>query len=564
MLVRARVVHGPDRVITGEINDEQLKRISDLAGQDPAFHEILHGPAGYKSPYRTIEQITQDRKSGAIAPSHGIDGNGLFDVLVDDPPTAPTAGKDMLALGRSLHPDFEKDMPASVRDAFEQGRIKTIFRTNSTTVPLGSALRAGRTIDPKELSIYAVDDKGAIARFGKGGEGWTGGPRMTDTKEKTTDATAFAEEVRYTDVGGRNKEYLRDRSGLSTEIGIGKRPVEFDGRGRVHEGTGITDFYHSSGEAEVGGAVLGLPGKSSTTVHKVKDFETEIKVKDGRPIIDLVETSTGTRADAPAAKPKAVIETTPNGRLRIGVGKPVEPKVEKDKPKAVIETTPSGRPTIKVGKPVKAKDAVDSKEASGSTDVISEVIKDVKDIAESEGTLGEALTEKAKEKAKDKFHPAKKIEESISKRVESITDELLDTVMGSSNVERAKRLASADPSPVSTKATAMLTRLTNASGKAPGSADTFLGRGAREAIDVISKPGVTRELLESGGDIARAIAGGTKNSKNLRLAGAATLLTAAGYGIGKLKDHKSSPNKERLQPSPDYDAALRQSLLNDG
>lgn len=178
--------------------------------------------------------------------------------------------------------------------------------------------------------------------------------------------------------------------------------------------------------------------------------------------------------------------------------------------------------------------------------------------------MGEALTEKAKEKVRDKIDPVKKIEKSIGKKVEDIKDELLDTVMGSSNAERAKRLASADPTPVTTKTSGMLNRLINASGKAPGSADTLLQKSAREAVNVINKPGITRELLESGGDIARAIAGGTKNSKNLRLAGAATLLSAAGYGIGKVKNRKADVNKEQLKFDPDEEAALRQSLLNDG
>lgn len=78
------MARGPDRVITGEINDEQLKRISDLTKQNPEFQEILHGPAGYKSPYRTIEQIAQDRKSGVIAPSAGVSYKGLFEEVIDD------------------------------------------------------------------------------------------------------------------------------------------------------------------------------------------------------------------------------------------------------------------------------------------------------------------------------------------------------------------------------------------------------------------------------------------------------------------------------------------------
>ena len=571
----------PGLLVSGMVSEDQAQTINRVLQTEPKMAEILHGKPGYKTPYKTIDQVFEDRVTGKTPTTrllmqqddlpYGITGKAGGPITTKISKTAgasaataaPTAGKDMLALGRSLHPDFEKDMPASVRDAFEQGRIKTIFRTDSTTLPVGSKAKTG-AVDPGRLSIYAVDDKGAIARFGKNGAGWTGDPRMTGTTEKTTDATAFADEVRYVDTPtkGGNAALRRDRDSLSTDIGVGKRPVEFDGRGGVHEGTGITDFYHSSGEAGFGGAVAGLTGESKRAVHKVKDFETEIKIKDGRPTIDLVETSTGTRADAPAEKPKAVIETTPSGRPIIKVGTPVKAQ------------DPARKTPIKAGKPINQKAEEVLKETKnegtldqddgGSEDAVATAVKDIKDVAESEGTLGEALTEKVKEKVKDKINPIKKIEDALGKKVEGIKDELLDTVMGSSNAERAKRLASADPSPVSTKATAMLTRLTNASGRAPGSADTLLGRGAREAIDVISKPGVTRELLESGGDIARAIAGGTKNSKNLRLAGAATLLTAAGYGIGKVKNRQSNVNKEKLRTNPDDDTALRQSLLNDG
>ena len=111
----------------------------------------------------------------------------------------------------------------------------------------------------------------------------------------------------------------------------------------------------------------------------------------------------------------------------------------------------------------------------------------------------------------------------------------------------------------------MLNRLINASGKAPGSADSFVEGSAKKIISHLEKPSsATRELLESGGDIARAIAGGTKNSKNLRLAGAATLFAAAGYGIGKVKEHGKDMRKREQRVDPDQEQRLRQSLLDDG
>jgi hypothetical protein len=371
--------------ITGYMGDEQMAKIEKLKQTNPEFKEILHGSPGYKSPYRTIEQIAQDRKSGAIPPSSATLGSykGIFsDPLPDDTPTAP--------------------------------------------------------VNPSE------------------------------------------------------------------------------------------------------------PPKAG---EPVKPVEPEVE-KD---------------------KPKAVIETTPSGRPMIKVGTPVKKTEDADAKTPIKAGKPINKKAEEISKEKKAEGSFDeddkvsdSEEDGGSEDAVTTAVKDIKDVAESEGTLEEALTEKAKEKVRDKIDPVKKIEKSIGKKVEDIKDELLDTVMGSSNAERAKRLASADPTPVTTKTSGMLNRLINASGKAPGSADTLLQKGAREAVNVINKPGITRELLESGGDIARAIAGGTKNSKNLRLAGAATLLSAAGYGIGKVKNRKADVNKEQLKFDPDEEAALRQSLLNDG
>jgi len=124
--VTARLVRGPDRVITGEINNEQLKRISDLTQQNPEFKEILHGPAGYKSPYRTIEQITQDRKSGVIHPSGGVNYSGLFtDVIEDTSPKAPTATAAPNEVPKTAEPvkPVESEVDNATRLAEERIRI---------------------------------------------------------------------------------------------------------------------------------------------------------------------------------------------------------------------------------------------------------------------------------------------------------------------------------------------------------------------------------------------------------------------------------------------------------
>ena len=154
----AWLVRGPDRVITGEINNEQLKRISDLKQQHPEFKEIIHGPAGYKSPYRTIEQIAQDRKSGVIHPSGGVSYSGLFtDIIADTNPKAPAPAGVTLPAETIPGPTVAPEKPKAVIETTKSGRptIKVGTPTKTEEAPpkveeepkKKTTLKAGKPID---------------------------------------------------------------------------------------------------------------------------------------------------------------------------------------------------------------------------------------------------------------------------------------------------------------------------------------------------------------------------------------------------------------------------------
>jgi len=51
---------------------------------------------------------------------------------------------DMLELAKKLIPDIEENMPAAVREAFEAGKVKSIFRTG------------GKDINPKTGKRFMV------------------------------------------------------------------------------------------------------------------------------------------------------------------------------------------------------------------------------------------------------------------------------------------------------------------------------------------------------------------------------------------------------------------------
>jgi hypothetical protein len=158
MLVIRCLVRGPDRVITGEINDEQLKRISDLTQQHPEFKEILHGPAGYKSPYRTIEQITQDRKSGVIHPSEGVSFSSLLSEKIEDTsPKAPAPAGVTLPAQTIPGPTVAPEKPKAVIETTKSGRptikVGTPIKTEEAPPKVEeepkkkTTLKAGKPID---------------------------------------------------------------------------------------------------------------------------------------------------------------------------------------------------------------------------------------------------------------------------------------------------------------------------------------------------------------------------------------------------------------------------------
>jgi len=81
-----------DYKISGEISAKEIEKINKVTAEIPEMGELLHGPDGYVSPYRTIEQIADDRVSGVINPSHTtaiVDSNAEYGLIHPGSP-APT------------------------------------------------------------------------------------------------------------------------------------------------------------------------------------------------------------------------------------------------------------------------------------------------------------------------------------------------------------------------------------------------------------------------------------------------------------------------------------------
>ena len=97
--------------ISGEINPEEVNKINKVTQEMPEMAELLHGKDGYISPYKTIEQIAQERSTGKIAPTQpselfsirtfdefnykgpipSINKPGVTSAPIAAPPSAPAA-----------------------------------------------------------------------------------------------------------------------------------------------------------------------------------------------------------------------------------------------------------------------------------------------------------------------------------------------------------------------------------------------------------------------------------------------------------------------------------------
>jgi len=125
-----------DYKISGKISAKEIEKINKVTAEIPEMGELLHGPDGYVSPYRTIEQIADDRVSGVINPSHT---------------TSILDSKDEYGL---IHPGS----PAPTRDP-----LPAINKPGSSPTPSPApAPLANKMYQPKSNALYSSLDSISI------------------------------------------------------------------------------------------------------------------------------------------------------------------------------------------------------------------------------------------------------------------------------------------------------------------------------------------------------------------------------------------------------------------
>ena len=169
---------------------------------------------------------------------------------------------DMFELAKKLLPDIEENMPSAVREAFEGGKIKSIFRTGGRDLLAGTdtrpAMSHGKAAMPS--SHYFLLDDGRAARYGSDdvGHGWMGARASVPNVIKTQDDPFVFDKILFGEsnekglsAGGDISKSLP--SGVSSEPIVGKSIYEtFSKDGKIvnsHGGNAVKDIYRRDGTA---------------------------------------------------------------------------------------------------------------------------------------------------------------------------------------------------------------------------------------------------------------------------------------------------------------------------
>ena len=297
----------------------------------------------------------------------------------------------------------------------------------------------------------------------------------------------------------------------------------------------IKDFYDDTGEAAVIEKKLGVKGSAKT--RKIKDFEKELDISDG--IVRLKPES-----DKPTTESKPVSEatTTAAGRPVIKVGEVVESKGEKVKKSGLRGTALGG--TDKDDKTI--SDEIIDAAISGGTK------KAKKDGEEKD--IDEKVQDKISEKIEEELDPVAKAEAFVDKKAEKAKKDLIDSLFEADNADFEDKTSAATSK-----------RIVDAGGKTDPStpaarAVLSADSAADGALSSMTPRRATQTLMNDAADVARNILKGSKNSKNLRLAGTAALFSATGWGIGKVVNKKPKSKENSVEEEED----IRKQLMRDG
>jgi hypothetical protein len=490
---------------------------------------------------------------------------------------------DLLGVAKTLDPRFAEDMPQEIADAFARGDVQRIFRTSKH-----APQRTPNRIIPQKAdkygdyqgSIYVQHKDGRVARFKNPEVAFEQGDmRHAGWKAKTAGVegrSPFFDQAHVIDIDSYRADPVNSAVAQAVEASKRANPGATNlqntdhlanlarhnvssvatpttsqassvlGRtifetnkpgstaidaGSTHMGDRVTDIYESTGER--------FFFQGDTTQNVLGDVSSE-------PISDFLTRRSGSDQ---SEKSKAVSKTVENNRPVIKVGEVVESNGEKVKKEKAKEPT----------KPVS-----DIKKIEDS--VIDAVISDAKPNEDDEKPEGvdEQVQEKIKDKIEEKVDPLGKAESYIDKKTEQAKEKLVDSFFEADNqrYEASRSTAAAKNIETSTSSDALRGAAGRAPTTTPAARAALAASGEAETYAKMPIEKALRTALDDGMEVAKSVLGGFKNSKNIRLAATAALLSSAGYGLGKLRD--GAFKKEPKQMSVDEEQELRRGLMSDG
>ena len=248
---------------------------------------------------------------------------------------------NMFDVAKKLIPNIEENMPDAVREAFEGGKVKSIFRTGGRDLTPGTELRSnafgGASAMPS--SHYFLLDDGRAARFGSDdfGDGWMGARASVPSTIMTQDDPFVFDKILFGDSGETPLSLGDDiskslPSGVSSDPIVGKNIFEtFSKDGKVvnyHGGNSVKDIYRRDGTATFfDDAVNPVRGtKPNLVTSKIEDLNFfEKKNMKGNSVM-VPELKSGSAPTPAVAAPTPTSPTEPASRLRgKGVGSPTPP-----------------------------------------------------------------------------------------------------------------------------------------------------------------------------------------------------------------------------------------------
>jgi hypothetical protein len=241
---------------------------------------------------------------------------------------------DMLELARKLIPDIETNMPESVKAAFDQGKVKSIFRTGGADLNEDGARIGTRGTGAAPNSHYFLLDDGRAARYGtdyttgeflgKKGSGWMGARASVPTNVMTQDDPFVFDNIFFSKdgaglrIGDDIEEALS--KGLSKDPVVGTNIQEtFSKDGKIirsHGGNTVKDVYTREGTATFFDDATETPvrgAKPNLITAPINDIEFIEKPGKGFPV-QVPKLKSGTGSIPTSVAEDAVPTST--GRLR--------------------------------------------------------------------------------------------------------------------------------------------------------------------------------------------------------------------------------------------------------